>query len=80
MKLIKFRRVFAIVTLVLMMTVFLATAVCAATETAPDQTDYDTAVGYLDEYTTNSGSDENFEENSKTALQTVRADIILLMT
>ncbi|MBQ4115779.1 MAG: Na+/H+ antiporter NhaC family protein [Clostridia bacterium] len=56
-----------------------ATVVCAE-EAAPDYTDYDTAVGYLDEYTTNSGSDENFEANSKTALETVRADMPLFAT
>ncbi len=73
------RKLFAIITLVFMITMAFATVVCAE-EAAPDYTDYDTAVGYLDEYTTNSGSDENFEENSKTALETVRADMPMFAT
>ena len=73
------RKLFAIITLVFMITMAFATVVCAE-EAAPDYTDYDTAVGYLDEYTTNSGSDENFEANSKTALETVRADMPLFAT
>lgn len=74
MNFLKFRKMFAVVALVVIMSVILAPAVFAADEAA-DYTDYDTAVGYLDEYTTNSGSDENFAENSKTALKTVRADM-----
>ncbi len=81
MNVLKFRRLFAIVTLVLMMSAFLVTGISAAEEAAaPDYTDYDTAVEYLDEYTTNSSSDENFEENSKTALETVRADTPMFAT
>ena len=76
MKVLRFRRVFASIVLVLMLTVVLATGISAAV----DYTDYDTAVEYLDEYTTNSGSDENFEENSKTALETVRGEIPLFAT
>lgn len=79
MKLMRFRKLFAIITLVFMITMAFATVVCAE-EAALDYTDYDTAVGYLDEYTTNSGSDENFEENSKTALETVRADMPMFAT
>ncbi len=79
MKILRFKKLFAIITLVFMITMAFATVVCAE-EAAPDYTDYDTAVGYLDEYTTNSGSDENFEENSKTALETVRADMPMFAT
>ena len=74
MNFLKFKKMFAVVALVVIMSIMLAPAVFAAEE-AVDYTDYDTAVGYLDEYTTNSGSDENFAENSKTALETVRNDM-----
>ncbi|MBO5909159.1 MAG: Na+/H+ antiporter NhaC family protein, partial [Clostridia bacterium] len=46
----------------------------SATE-AVDYTDYDTAVEYLDAYTDNSNADENFAQNSATALETVRKEI-----
>ncbi len=75
MNLFKFKKMFAIVALVVIMSVMFAPAIFAAEADAPDYTDYDTAVEYLDEYTTNSSSDENFKENSKTALETVRADM-----
>ena len=75
MKLLKMKKMFAIVALVVIMSVMFAPAIFAAEADAPDYTDYDTAVEYLDEYTTNSSSDENFEENSKTALETVRSDM-----
>lgn len=45
-----------------------------------DFTDYDTAAEYLDAYTTNSNEDENFAENSETALNTVREEIPLYAT
>ena len=51
-------------------------AVCAgAEETAPDFTDYDTAIGYLDSYDENVGSDPSFAENVTAALETVRQSI-----
>jgi len=78
---LKLRRVFSVVVLVMVFSVFLAGTVGAlSVEEGPDYTDYDTAIGYLDEYTTNSGSDENFEENSKTALETVRKEMPLFST
>ncbi len=58
--------------LVLSLTMFAFSA--SATE-AVDYTDYDTAVEYLDAYTDNSNADENFAENSATALETVRKEI-----
>ncbi len=58
--------------LVLSLTMFAFSA--SATE-AVDYTDYDTAVEYLDAYTDNSNADENFAENSKEALETVRKEI-----
>ena len=76
MMILRSRRVLASIVLVLMLTMVLGTAVFASA----DYTDYDTAVEYLDEYTTNSGSDEAFEENSKTALETVRGEIPLFAT
>ena len=42
-----------------------------------DLTDFDAANEYLDAYTDNSNSDENFAENSATALQTVKSEIPL---
>ena len=79
---LKFRRLFAVAVLVMVLSLVLASVVGAADveAEAPDYTDYDTAIGYLDEYTTNSGSDENFEENSKTALETVRAEMPMFST
>ena len=58
--------------LVLSLTMF---AFSASATDAADYTDYDTAVEYLDAYTDNSNADENFAENSKTALETVRKEI-----
>ena len=73
MFILKNRRILAFVALALMLTVFLATGISAAEEVlTPDYTDYDTAKGYLDDYADNSLEDENFKENSKTALETVR--------
>lgn len=63
--------------LVLSLTMFAFSA--SATE-AVDYTDYDTAVEYLDAYTDNNNSDENFAENSATALETVRKEIPLFAT
>ena len=60
--------------LVLSLTMFAFSASAAEAE-AVDYTDYDTAVEYLDAYTDNSNADENFAENSKTALETVRKEI-----
>ncbi len=37
--------------------------------------DYDTAIGYLDEYTTNKSSDPDFEKNVEIALDTVKSEI-----
>lgn len=61
--------------LVIILSLFSFTAAAEA-----DYTDYDTAIGYLDEYTTNSNIDENFAENSATALETVRNEIPLYST
>ncbi len=80
MNLFKFRKIFAVVALVVIMSMLLCSGVLAAEEAVADYTDYDTAVEYLDEYTTNSSSDENFEENSKTALETVRSDMPMFAT
>ena len=80
LNLLKFRKIFAVVTLVVIMSMLLCSVAFAAEDAVADYTDYDTAVGYLDEYTTNSSSDENFEENSKTALETVRSDMPMFAT
>ena len=37
--------------------------------------DYDAAIGYLDEYTTNKSSDPDFEKNVEIALDTVKSEI-----
>ena len=79
MKILKFRRLFAILALVVIASLCLAPMV-SAEDTAPDYSDYDTAIEYLDEYTTHSGSDENFDENSKTALETVRKEMPMFST
>ena len=73
MKLFRFKKLFACLALVLMFAVILAPAVFAEeTEEQPDLTQYDNAYAYLDEYADNSLSDENFKENSATALKTVK--------
>ena len=52
-------------------------AISASAEEAPDYTDYDTALDYLDRdnYKENVGTDPNFVENIATALDTVRQSI-----
>ncbi len=45
-----------------------------------DYNDYDTAIEYLDSYTDNAASDENFAENSQTALSAVRESIPMYAT
>lgn len=55
---------------------FCAMSVSAAEEaSAPDLKDYDTAAEYVDGYADNLTEDENFEENIKIALATVREKI-----
>ena len=45
------------------------------TEEVSEYADFDTAAGYLDEYTTNKSSDADFETNVDIALDTVRSEI-----
>ena len=61
----------AVILLVMMTTVLLATGISAADD-GPDYTDYDTAIEYLEEYTYYKNNDVNFEENSKTAIETAK--------
>ncbi len=52
-----------------------AVTASASTVEAPDFTDYDTAIDYLDNYDSNVGSDASFAENIAQALATVREAI-----
>lgn len=62
--------------LVLALTLVLGLAVSvSAEEAAPDYTDHDTALDYLENYDSNVGSDENFAANIAQALETVRQSI-----
>ena len=62
-----------------MLTLLMAAAILfgalAITAGASEYEDYDAALGYLDSYADNVGSDENFDENIETALTTVRQDV-----
>ena len=64
-----------LVMLAAMLLVSLAVSVSAEGADAPDFTDHDTALGYLDSYDENVGSDANFAENVAAALDTVRQSI-----
>lgn len=74
---IKVKRFFAISAICVMIFSFFSMTVFAE---EPDYTDYETAVGYLDEYTQNSNEDENFQQNVTVALETVKKETPLFST
>lgn len=66
---------FLLVIMAVMLIGSFAISASASTAEAPDFTDYDTAIGYLDSYDENVGTDPSFAENVAQALETVRASI-----
>ena len=62
-------------TLVLVLMIAVLIGCFAVTASAADYTDTDQALEYLDGYSDNVGTDENFEENISTAIETVRESI-----
>ena len=64
-----------LVMLAAMLLLSLAVSVSAEGTEAPDFTDHDAALGYLDSYDENVGTDPGFAENVVTALDTVRQTI-----
>jgi len=62
--------------LIMVLTLLCGLAISAsAEEAAPDYTDHDTALDYLDNYDSNVGSDADFAANIAQALETVRKSI-----
>ena len=67
------KRTLRTLTLLLLVAALLGTMTLVVS--ANDYTDPETALDYLDGYADNVGTDENFDENVNTAIQTVRADV-----
>lgn len=66
------KKITAVLAVIIIAFSTLAISAFAEETEAADYTDYDTAVSYLDNYTTNKNDDADFETNSQTALNTVR--------
>ena len=62
-------------TLVLVLMIAALIGCFAVTASAADYTDPDQALEYLDSYSDNVGTDENFEANINTAIATVRESV-----
>ena len=78
MKLLRFRKLFAIIALTVMVLMVLATGVSAAEES--EYTDLGNAIDYLDEYTYHKNNDPNFEQNSAIAIETAKGRTSLFST
>ena len=64
-----------LVAFILIVSAFCFSVLAEGDEEAADLTDYDTAADYVDNYADNLAEDENFEDNIKKALDTVRTKI-----